>query len=87
MLRPPRDHRGNNHAWPHGFHGSAGRWRRITSIVISLGVGLVFSFVLGLVGAGPVYAQGQGGSAEPVGAGKAESRPRRDRDGGDRGRN
>ena len=31
--------------------------RRIRSIVISLGVGLVFSFVLGLVGARPARAQ------------------------------
>ena len=38
-------------------------WRRIRSLVISLGVGLVFSFVLGLVGAsgaraGPVALWG-----------------------------
>ena len=41
-------------------------WHRIRSILVSLGVGLVLSFVLGLVGARPVHAQDQGGPAEPA---------------------
>ncbi len=69
MLRPPRDHRGNNHRLPHVLHllqGSTCLWRRIRSIVISLGVGLVFSVVVGLVGARPARAQDGASPAEPA---------------------
>ena len=41
-------------------------WHRIRSIFVSLGVGLVFGFVVGLVGARPAHAQDQGGPAEPA---------------------
>ncbi len=41
-------------------------WHRIRPSLMSLGVGLVLSFVLGLVGARPAHAQDQAGPAEPA---------------------
>ena len=48
-----------------GLKGPPVTWHRPGPILISLGVGLVFSFALGLVGAAPVRAQ-EAGPTEPA---------------------